>query len=173
MPYNIHIKTKHLALFMVLLFVTACTTVTPQHKTLKQVVDDYFDVYAQRSDFDQFMTFYAEEAELIDIVYGNHLQSKNAINEFLDWNRGEFRLVSGQKILTVTQQTIEANTVVTQGYFHSFEYDGAMLGPWLFNITLEFDNAHKIVKQTDWINYTPRAEFLGGNNMNDKLIDKD
>ena len=53
--------------------------------------------------------------------------------------------------------------------FHEFSYDGSKLGPWLFVIIQEFNSDNKIIKQTDWINYTPRDNFLGGKNMNDSL----
>jgi hypothetical protein len=155
-----------------LFFVTACVSITEQPTKLELLAKDYFEVYAQRSDFNQFMAFYDDNAELRDIIYGNYLQNKTAIRHFLDWSRGSFKVKAGNRILTVTQQTSDANIVVTEGYFHAFEYDGTLLGPWLFSITLEFNTKGKIIKQTDWINYTPREQFLSGKNMNEKLIDK-
>ena len=59
--------------------------------------------------------------------------------------------------------------MVSQGYFHQFSFNGQILGPWLFVITQDFDKNNKIIKQTDWINYTPRKKFLGGINMNKHL----
>ena len=95
------------------------------------------------------------------------MNGKAEIRNFLDWDRGEFKALNGPKILTVTRQTVGNNNVITEGFFHSFSYDGQNLGPWLFVITLEFDSENKIIQQTDWINYTPRANFLGGKNMNE------
>ncbi|WDE14296.1 hypothetical protein [Thalassomonas haliotis] len=71
----------------------------------------------------------------------------------------------------MTEQITENNTVFTRGYFHSFNYNGKAMGPWLSIIVLQFDGDKKIIKQSDWINYTPRKEFLGGPNMNQQLVD--
>lgn len=136
---------------------------------LAQVAQDYFNVYSQRNDFERFISFYANNAKFEDIIYGNSFDNKTEIKGFLAWDKGEFKLLSGQKALTVTTQVISENTVVTEGYFHEFTYDGQKLGPWLFVIIQEFDDNNKIIKQVDWINYTPRNNFLGGKNMNDKL----
>jgi hypothetical protein len=168
--FNIRLLFRFVVTIPTLIVVTACSSSNYQHPSIEQVAQEYFETYAERSNFDQFMVFYDDAAELRDIVYGNYLPNKMAIQGFLDWNRGTFKPITGDKILTITQQVREANTVVTQGYFHAFEYDGALLGPWLFSITLEFNDAGKIIKQTDWINYTPRDQFLGGENMNSKLI---
>ena len=135
-----------------------------------QLAQEYFEVHAQRSDFQRFMAFYAPNAQLQDIVYGNDLSNKTEIHHFLNWNKGEFQLLSGSHILTISQQIQQANIVVTQGYFHAFTYDGDTFGPWLFTIILEFDESGKIIKQTDWINYTPKEMFLGGQNMNNRII---
>ncbi|WP_342777398.1 nuclear transport factor 2 family protein [Litorilituus lipolyticus] len=133
-------------------------------------MNSYFKIYQQRSDFKSFMSFYHEQAQFEDIVYGNHLKHKTDIKAFLNWQRGEFSLLNSDRLFTINHQTIDEQTVTTQGYFHQFSYDGQVLGPWLFVMVHEFDSQHKIIKQTDWINYTPRENYLGGVNMNKVLI---
>ena len=125
--------------------------------------------YSQRSDFNALMSFYDDDVQFDDIIYGNSFKNKAELRDFLNWNKGEFQALSGERILTITSQTIGNNTAVTEGYFHKFSYNGHTLGPWLFVIIHEFDNDNKIIKQTDWINYTPRKNFLGGRNINKKL----
>jgi hypothetical protein len=132
-------------------------------------VEEYFSVYSKRNDFERFMSFYAENAAFEDIVYGNTFKNKAQITEFLNWNNGKFELPSGTKTLTVTKQVVHNNIAVTEGYFHQFSYNDQKLGPWLFVIIQEFDENKKIIRQTDWINYTPRKKFLGGKNMNDTI----
>lgn len=156
-----------LSLFIIFIL-NGCVS-TGQNNKLAQVVKGYFETYSQRDDFKQFMTYYADNAQFKDIIYGNRLNGKDEIRNFLDWDRGEFKTLNGSKILTVTRQTVGNNNVITEGFFHTFSYDGQKLGPWLFVITLEFDSENKIIQQTDWINYTPRANFLGGKNMNAAL----
>lgn len=139
---------------------------------LPQVVNDYFDIYSKRDDFNKFMTYYADDAQFKDIIYGNSFNGKVEIRNFLDWDKGEFKALNGTRALTVTRHTFGNKIVITEGFFHTFSYNGQKLGPWLFVITQEFDSNNKITRQTDWINYTPRDNFLDGKNMNDALIAK-
>lgn len=148
------------------LSVTACSSIEKQSSEVEIVAQQYFSHYAKRDDFQNFLYFYAENAQLIDVVYGHHAQSKLEIAKFLDWQRGEFALLDGDKVLTITEQVTQGSTVITQGYFHRFNYDGNVMGPWLFSIILEFDDNNKIIKQTDWINYMPKESFIGGKNIN-------
>ena len=159
-----------LSLLFVLLL-SGCVS-TSKVDRLPQVVSDYFDVYSKRDDFNAFMSYYAENAQFRDIVYGNSFNGREEIRNFLNWDRGEFETLNGARVLTVKRHNFGKNTVITEGFFHAFVYDGKKLGPWLFIIVQEFDSDNKITRQTDWINYTPRANFLGGENMNDEIIEK-
>jgi hypothetical protein len=162
-------------MFLLILFgilLSGCATTQKNDHQLTQVVEDYFSVYSQRTDFERFMAFYADNAQFNDIIYGNSLKNKAEIKDFLAWGKGEFSILSGDRVLTVTKQVLGQNTAITEGYFHAFSYDGQKLGPWLFVIIQEFDATHKIIKQTDWINYTPKEHFLGGKNMNEYLSRK-
>jgi hypothetical protein len=75
-------------------------------------------------------------------------------------------LPSGPPALEVTALTAQGSRVVAQGYFKPFSYDGKFFGPWRFVIILEFNDDGKIVREIDWINYTPRENFLGGKDIN-------
>ena len=130
---------------------------------------EYFSAYSERRDFDRFMSFYADNATLEDMVYGSELAGKAAIRDFFNWPEGSFRLTRGDRVLVVQKQVVEGNTVVTEGYFNAFEYQGQPLGPWRFVIWLEFDKQGKISRQVDWINYTPKEQFTGGADLNRKL----
>jgi hypothetical protein len=116
------------------------------------------------------MSFYATGAQLDDIIYGNEIKGRVEIQKFLAWNNDDFKVLSGSNILTITKQTVGKNNAITEGVFHKFSYGGKKLGPWLFVIIQEFDSSNKIIKQTDWINYTPRENFMGGKNMNKQLV---
>lgn len=157
---------------LIVFILSGCASTSNNHNALSEVVNDYFSVYSQRNDFERFMSFYDNNAQFEDIIYGNSLKNKKEIKSFLAWDRGEFKILSGERILTITKQVFGSETVVTQGFFHEFSYDGQLLGPWLFIIVQEFNSQNKIIKQTDWINYTPRKDFLNGKNMNNELIKK-
>jgi hypothetical protein len=163
---------RSILIIFTIIFISSCASKYRTINELHQVVEDYFSVYSQRSDFNRLISFYDNNAQFEDIVYGNILKNKEEIKEFLAWNKGDFKALSGEKILTVTKQVIKGNTAVSQGFFHEFSYNGQKFGPWLFVIVQEFNYQHKIIKQTDWINYTPRKNFLGGKNMNDELTNK-
>jgi len=156
---------------VILVFVLSGCSGT-EHRALADIARDYFQVYAKRSDFERFMAFYDDNARFNDIIYGERLKNKTEIVRFLDWNRGEFAVNQGSRILTVTDQLTAGNRVITRGYFHRFRYNGQLMGPWLFVIVLEFNGDNKIIKQTDWINYTPRKDFTGGLDMNQQLLEK-
>ncbi len=151
---------------------SGCVSTYKNSSDLSQAVDEYFRVYSERNDFESLMSFYSSKAHFEDIIYGNHLENKAEIRNFLAWDKGEFKVLEGDKALTITNQVVGEYTAVTEGFFHEFSYDGQKLGPWLFVIVQEFNSQNKIIKQTDWINYTPRKNFLGGKNMNNELIKK-
>ncbi|KPV93966.1 hypothetical protein AN214_03998 [Pseudoalteromonas sp. P1-9] len=162
----------------VLLIVTStlslygCTMTENKQHQLQNVLEDYYRVYSQRTDFQRFMDFYDDNAQLDDIIYGNTLNNKKEIAAFFAWDNGQFEVLDDKPILILTKQVIEGNTAITQGYFNQFKYNKQVLGPWLFVIVHQFNDQNKIIKQTDWINYTPRKQFLGGKNMNQGLRKK-
>ena len=146
-----------------------CSSLNDSSKVTSLTMQSYFETYRQRSDFNGFMDFYADDVVVQDIVYGNELAGKSEVKAFFDWNRGQFELLDGKDILKITRQTLEAQTVVTEGYFHRFRFNDQTLGPWRFVMIHELDDDSKIIKQVDWINYTPRENFLGGLDMNKGL----
>lgn len=155
------------ALFTALL--TGCATTTSSNQQIAQTTKAFFEVYAKRRDFDQLMTFYADDAVLEDIVYGNDIKSKKAIGKFLNWSDSKYIMSGVGLSLVVQKQLVQGNKAVVEGYFSQFTYNDDTLGPWRFIIWLEFDDNGKINREVDWINYTPRKKFLGGKNMNNKL----
>ncbi len=131
-----------------------------------EIAERFFAVYAQRQDFDALMAFYAEEAQLEDLIYGHFAQDKTAIRAFLNWEDDKFSLANGPPALEVTALTSDGSRVVAQGYFKPFKYGDNLFGPWRFVIILEFNDEGQIVREIDWINYTPREKFLGGKDIN-------
>ncbi|AIY67552.1 nuclear transport factor 2 family protein [Pseudoalteromonas piratica] len=150
----------------------ACSVTDNKKHLLQNVVDEYYTVYSERTDFERFMAFYDEQAQLEDIIYGNSLNNKKEIRTFFAWDKGQFEMLAGKPVLTISKQVIDGRNVITEGYFNQFKYNGQVLGPWLFVIVHQFNDKYKIIKQTDWINYTPRKQFLGGKNMNQGLHEK-
>ncbi len=167
------------SVFLILgLYTTACTmqpnaSQEAKQLNLKKITEHYFELYKERENFEEFMEFYDENAVLEDIVYGNYIESKSKIAAFLNWHDVNFSSGSVAQTLVIQKQVFDNNIVVTEGYFTPFAYAGSDMGPWRFVIWLEFDQNNKIVRHVDWINYTPRANYLGGENLNERLSIKD
>lgn len=147
--------------------ISGCSGETGQAQ-LKQTVQDYYHTYAERQDFEGFMDYYADEALLEDVVYGHVAHGREQIRGFFNWENNDFRL-TGDVALVVKEMTIDKNTVITSGYFTPFYFSGDSLGPWRFIIKHRFNDAGKIIYQTDWINYTPRSMLEGGKNLNELI----
>ncbi|MEO0368593.1 MAG: nuclear transport factor 2 family protein [Pseudomonadota bacterium] len=148
-------------------WLVACASLPiPGQPSVKSTAQEFLAVYAARNDFEALMDYYADEAQLEDLIFGHLAENKAQISAFLNWNDGKFSLPDGPPALRTTNLNVDGNTVVAQGHFTPFYYDGNSHGPWKFVIILEFNGAGKIIKQTDWINYTPRNKFLGGENRN-------
>ena len=112
-----------LTILIVFIF-SGCASTSSNHNDLSEVVNDYFSVYSQRNDFERLMSFYDNNAQFEDIIYGNSLKNKKEIKGFLAWDRGEFKILSGERVLTVTKQVFGNNAVVTQGFFMSLVMTG-------------------------------------------------
>jgi len=147
-----------LILILVLVFFSAFCSAEAD---TQDVVNEYFDTYAHRQDFDKFMDFYAKEAMLKDVVYGVELHGRQEISKFFDWHRGEFKTVSPGPILRITSHLISSNIAISRGIFEEFDYNKERLGPWEFIIWQEFNESGKIVRQDDWINYSPKKILIG------------
>lgn len=132
---------------------------------IKFLAEQYFSLYAERKQFDSFLDMYSDDIVLEDLVYGNRVVGKKALSKFFRWNSGDVELLE-PVTLYVTSQVVDGYTVITRGHFTRFKFNGNEMGPWRFVIWLEFDEFGKISKQFDWINYTPKDAFLGGENLN-------
>lgn len=144
-------KCSTLILFF-LCFIVSCQQVS--NVETKNTAEQYFEIYAERQNFEAFMNYYAENAMLEDIVSGEQFNGIDEIKSFFDWHKGDFVMPNEGRLLSISKQLIQDNTVITQGEFHGFTYNGRELGPWAFVIVQEFDKQQRIVKQSDWINYS-------------------
>lgn len=152
-----------------LVFCLAACRSTSSTSAIQHSVSQYFDIYSNRADFDAFMSFYAEDAQLQDLVYGNHIRGKEALREFFRWDADPIRF-EGSSSLVISEQVIQGNQVVTRGHFVEFDYLQQKMGPWRFVIWQEFNERGKIIRQEDWINYTPKESFSGGQNLNNLIL---
>lgn len=163
---------KKFAVIALLMLLFSCSSTSQHHKKqqLLERVNQYFNLYKTRQDFNQFMSFYHPEAVLEDIVYGNYIEGRTAIKRFLDWPNPNFSLTEQNNALVIEQQIIQGNIVVTEGYFTPFTFYNENMGPWRFIMWHEFNDNLEIIRQVDWINYTPKSKFTEGENLNDRIL---
>lgn len=138
---------------------------------LAKVVEKYIKTYQQRADFDGMMDFYDNQAQLEDMVYGHKAGSKAEIKAFFNWSQDNFEVLDGKPAITIEETLIDDNSkkVVISGVFNRFRYMQKNMGPWRFSTRLHFNQANKIIYQQDWINYTPKAQFMTGKNLNPSI----
>ena len=159
-----------LLVLVIVLTVSGCAVVVksgPSNKSA-DIAESFFDVYAKRQDIDTLMTFYADNIVLRDMVYGDEVKGKDAVKGFLRWGDTSVELMQSQS-LVVTEQVANGAHVITRGYFLPFKYHGQDLGPWHFVIWQTFNAQGLITHQTDWINYTPKEQFVDGMDLNQNI----
>lgn len=168
-----HPLFKLVSALMIASLLSACQTTKQQPKynpeEIKEQTGLYLKTYAFREDFEQFLSFYADNAVVEDVIRGEKMNGLAAIKDFFNWDDNEFSMANSVTHLVTQQITVNDNQAIIRGYFMPFEYAGVKLGPWRFITWLEFNDKLKISKQTDWINYTPKIIFNDSPNANSQL----
>ncbi len=161
--------TRYFAIFIGLLLV-GCKSPLKQNNalTIKPQVEQFISIYQARVDFDAFLKLYADSAQLEDLVYGHHAVGKPGIAAFYNWNGGNFKVIDDLKTFELINLVVDEQQrhAVITGRFNEFIYHDQKMGPWRFVITLQFNEKGLITHQQDWINYTPKADFMTGKNLN-------
>lgn len=139
-------------LFLVIILVGILGCDQPGKVDLMEITTRYHQTYAERSDFQKFLSFYADTMVLEDIVFGERIEGREELARFFDWENPGFSLRDSVAIV-VADQIIEGEKAVIQGYFTPFTWDGMDVEAMHFTTILEFNEAGKIIKHIDWINY--------------------
>jgi hypothetical protein len=149
----------------------ACS-VSKNHFPTKNIVSDFYKVYAQRSNFEQFLSYYSEDAILEDIINGDKIEGKAALKSFFDWSNPNFKK-NKVTTLVVSEQIIDGNKAVVKGYFTPFQWGTASFEAMHFTTILTFNAAGKIIKQVDWINYPANLiDYSKRKNANEWIEEK-
>jgi len=123
-----------------------------QSSKIYNIVTDYYQTYQARTDYKKFMTFYAEDIVLDDVINKTVITGKEELLSFFDWTNPSFQKV-GDHALEITDQHISNLTVTTSGNFSAFQWDGKRYEPMRFTTVLTFNPEGKIIRQLDWIDY--------------------
>ena len=160
---------RAIAILFLLLPILGCqSSKSSPTQAWQEQVHAYLNTYQQRDDFHQFMAFYAQDAVLEDMVYGHRAEGKSAISDFFAWPSNPVKVMNEQSLFNLTAVHLDntVKTALVRGRFNAFLYHGQQLGPWRFLMVLKFDEQGKISYQQDWINYTPKSEYMTGHNLN-------
>ncbi|KZN51871.1 nuclear transport factor 2 family protein [Pseudoalteromonas luteoviolacea] len=157
--------------FLILLLqLSGCVSTTTElnHSRLTKLTEDYIKAYQARSDFQYFLSLYAESVVLEDMMYGHKVQNKRQLASFFNWDKEPIRVLDSKKTISIEQTiiSVEEQTVVLRGQFNPFVYGGESLGPWRFTTVLRFNQQGLINYQQDWINYFPRSFVTNASNLN-------
>lgn len=155
-----------LPIIALLLVVVSChqTKVVNDHDFEQDVRSkslEFFETFADRSDWDKFCSFYREDVHFKDITLQLDLDSLWKLKRFYKWDKegDRFKKMSPeQKHLSLESLVVEGNTVAGKGHLNPFYYDGTLINPdWgmEFTIWLRFDENLKIIEQIDWMEYDP------------------
>jgi len=133
------------------LLLLSCTA-TEKQDSIRQEVEEYYQTYQQREDFQRFLSFYSDDVVLEDMISGDKIEGKSALAEFFNWDTPGFQKTEDQALI-ITEQIIEGNKVVTKGYFTPFQWGETRFEAMHFTTLLTFNEQGKIIKHVDWINY--------------------
>ena len=159
-------KTKLLFLFSPLLLLFSCQ----QENNIEKVVKAYYQTYQERNDFQKFLSFYDDNLIMEDIITGERKNGKKEFAEFFDWGNPAFSKTDRFSLI-ITHQVIQKNQVATQGYFTPFKWGDQHFEAMHFTTFLTFNEAGKIIKQVDWINYpSGLVDYEKRKNSNDWIL---
>jgi len=151
--------------FLVLSFIAIIISCTPHHssddfeKEVRLKAQDFFNTFAERSDWVKFCSFYSEEVQFKDVLLQLDLDSLWRLKRFYKWDEEGDRfqkLFPEQKHLTIESLAVDSNFVAGRGHLNPFYYDGNLIDTdWGmdFTIWLRFDENLKIIEQRDWFEY--------------------
>ncbi len=152
------------AIYFSVILILAYSCKKDRAPSISEIVADYYQVYEKRLNFDQFLNFYSDQFVLEDIIAGSSVSDKLELELFFDWQNPDFRK-SNERLFVITNQIIDKQNVVTEGYFMPFYWGDNYYEAMHFTTVLTFNTQGKIVKHRDWINYP--ANLLDYNSRND------
>lgn len=130
-----------------------------QRLHIEQKAKAYFQTYAEREDWQEFLSFYREDMQFEDVLLQIQLDSLWQFERFYNWPDTNFqKLTPEQPSLVLSSLVSNDSMAVARGHFTPFYWHGNRIEPiWgmEFCIWLYFDKDQKIKRQIDWIEYDP------------------
>ncbi|TMP29344.1 hypothetical protein CWB99_09100 [Pseudoalteromonas rubra] len=98
---------------------------------LQQQINNYIATYQARQDFEHFLSYYADDVQLEDMIYGFAVKDKQALAEFFNWSAGNVEILDGEQTFTLDEVIVneQQRRAVIRGTYVRFMYEGRELGP--------------------------------------------
>lgn len=141
-----------LNIWISILFVLWLPASFADEAALRALVSNYIDTYAERTDIDKLLSFYADEFRFYDEKLNLELTNKQELSAFFDWQNPHFK-VMGDKSLRTSSIDVADNKVIVKGWFNPFKWGQKHYEQMPFTMTFTFDEHHLILSHTDNINY--------------------
>lgn len=155
--------------FYAILMTMFCGACMPKTNEVESLVKEYYEVFNERKNIEEFLSFYADSIVLEDLVNGDRVVGKAALRNFYDWENSNYKSLD-ENSLEVFEQIVQEKQAVVKGYFTPFEWEGMVFEAMHFTTILTFDAAGKIIRQVDWINYpSSLVDYNQRKNSNDWL----
>ena len=128
---------------------------------MREKAQDYFDTFADRTDWDKLCSFYRVDLQFDDVLLQISLDSLWKFERFYNWDgEGDAfqKLSPTQKHLTLKSLVVNDSIAVANGRINPFYYHGELVdSEWGMNFTiwLYFDDDLLIKRQIDWMEYDP------------------
>jgi hypothetical protein len=150
------------------LLLGSCTNKEASHP-LEPIVETWYKIYQERNDFQKFLSLYDDEVILEDIILGERKVGKADFANFFDWKNPAFSKVD-TATLFITASIMDGREAALKGYFTNFKWGDTTFEAMHFTTLLRFNEAGKIIKQVDWINYPNElVDYSSRKNANDWL----
>lgn len=153
---------EFIPLHMISIILTVCVGCQQQDTT--ETLQVFYKTYSDRKDFEAFMAYYDEDAVLEDMVNGDKIIGKKSLRQFFDWHNPEYKPLEDESVV-VTSTVVEGNRAVATGFYGRFQWGSNQFGRMQFTTILTFNEAGKIIKHIDWINYP--SSLVDYNNRKD------
>ncbi|WP_281986965.1 nuclear transport factor 2 family protein [Aquimarina aggregata] len=139
-------------IYLCLFLCVSCSNKNNETEIYREWAKEYYNSYAKK-DLDKWIGFYNENSEIHDITTGIVMKNRDSILPMVTpaFN-GTIPFYKDIK-WNISHIVADGNKVSVKGSISNAYYKGKILPQWDFISLIEFNNAGKIIKQFDFVNY--------------------
>ena len=146
-------------LILLLFLFTACSApVNERRTTTEKAAKNFFEFYKSRSDWQGFQNLYADDLVFEDVIFRFTYNKQEFIN-FYNWPDPLLKKHPDYpEVMVVEDLSFTDSTAIGRGYFTPFYYGDILYADTAhmrFSMALQFNEAGKITRHIDFIEYPP------------------